>query len=156
MHRRLKKPRTGRTEAQVLAAVLDALRTYGIEPCRTNTGAAVNPRGRLVMFGRKGDADIQTQIPAGWGSASGRKLDIEVKRERFDPRRLRGKAREHFDRQLDRLRRTNANGGFGFWVRDAAEVIRVLERIREGWRVELEGDYPILTNEPASHPAAPG
>jgi hypothetical protein len=153
--RRLKRPRPGRTERQVLSAILDALACYGIEPRRTNTGGAVNPRGRLVLFGRKGDADIQTMIPAGWGSASGKTLHIEVKHERFDPRRLRGKAREHFDRQLDRLRRTNANDGFGFWVRDAAEVIGALERIRDGWRVELEGVWPILTNDPASRPAAP-
>jgi hypothetical protein len=155
MRRHLKPYRPGRTEAQTLAAVLDVLRIYGIEPRRTNTGGAVNPRGQLVLFGRKGDADIQTQIPAGWGDASGKTLHIEVKHSRFNPRRLRGKAREHFDRQLDRLRRTNANGGFGFWVRDAAEVIGALERIRSGWRVELEGDWPILTNDPASRPAAP-
>jgi hypothetical protein len=65
-------------------------------------------------------------IPAGWGNASGRKFDIEVKREGFNPRRLRGKAREHLDRQLGRLRETNANGGYGFWARDASEVIHAL------------------------------
>jgi hypothetical protein len=106
-----------------LAAVLDALRCFGIEPARHHVGAAVNPSGTLVLFDRKGDSDIRTQIPVGWGSASGKRLDIEVKREGFDPRRLREKAREHFDRQLARLRETDCNGGFGLWCTDASQVV---------------------------------
>ena len=146
--RRPKPPVPGRSEAAVLRAVQDVLRCYGIEPARHNVGAAVNASGRLVMFGRKGDADIRTMIPAGWGSASGKALHIETKRGGFDPARLRGARREHFERQLARLREVNAGGGYGFWVRDAAEVIGALERIRQGWRVVIEGDWPILTYEP--------
>jgi hypothetical protein len=138
----------GRAEAAVLRAVLDVLRCYGIEPARQNVGAAVNASGRLVMFGRKGDADIRTMIPAGWGAASGKMLCIETKRCEFDPARLCGARREHFDRQLARLLEVNTHGGYGFWVRDAAEVIVALERIRQGWRVVFEGDWPILTDEP--------
>jgi hypothetical protein len=129
------------------------LRCFGIEPARHNVGSAVNPAGRLVMFGRKGDSDIQAQIPAGWGDASGKALHIEVKHERFDPSRLRGRAREHFDRQLARLRKTNHNGGYALWVTDATQVVHALGRIREGWRIELEADWPILTDEP--RPSAP-
>ena len=145
---RLKRLKPGRTEAQVLDAVLAALRCYGIDADRRNTGAAFNPRGRLVCFGRPGDADISGILPAGWGSASGKALHIETKREGFDPRRLRGAKRAHFDRQLARLRETNRNGGYGLWVTDATQVVHALGRIRQGWRIELEGDWPILTDEP--------
>jgi hypothetical protein len=146
--RRLKTLKPGRTEAQVLAAVLDALHIFVVDADRQNTGAAVNPSGRLVMFGRPGNADVSGMIPAGWGAASGKKLDIEVKRERFRPERLRGAKREHFERQLARLRQTNENGGYGFWCTDAAQVIHALERIRVGWRIAFDGDYPVLTDEP--------
>jgi hypothetical protein len=152
---RWKRVKPGRTEAQVLAAVLAALRCYGIDADRRNTGAAFNPRGRLVCFGRPGDADISGILPAGWGSASGKALHIETKREGFDPRRLRGAKRAHFDRQLARLRETNRNGGYGLWVTDATQVVHALGRIREGWRIELEGDWPTLVSPDEPRPSAP-
>jgi hypothetical protein len=62
---RLKSHGPGRTEAQVLVATLDALRCFGVEPARQNVGAARNASGQIVVFGRKGDADIQTQVSGG-------------------------------------------------------------------------------------------
>jgi hypothetical protein len=148
MRGRLKPLRPGRTEAQVLSAVYDALRIHGIEPLRHNVGKAVNPSGRLVCFGRSGEADIVTMLPASFGDASGKALHIEVKREGFNPRRLgRGRAREHFEQQLQRLNEINRNGGYGFWTTDASQVIRVLQRIKEGWRITLDGDWPVLVTE---------
>jgi hypothetical protein len=149
---RTKPPSPLRTERDVLAAVLDALRLYGIDCDRQNTGAARNPAGRLVMFGRRGNSDISGMLPAGWVTPdgvdiSGRKIDLEVKREGFQPEKLRGEAREHFDRQLARLKLTNQNGGYGTWVTDAKQVIRILDRIRDGWRIVFDGDYPVLTDE---------
>lgn len=131
----------GRTEAQVLAQVLDALRTFGIDAGRQNTGAGVNPRGQTIRFGTPGNSDISGMLP------DGRKLDIEVKREGFDPSKLRGEKREHFERQLSRLRKTNEQGGVGFWVDDAKELAEVIlpELVAGGRVVESkEGRLIIL------------
>ncbi len=145
---RLKPLKPGRTEAQVLEQVLQALAIYGIDADRQNTGGMLNPKGQYVPFGRPGNSDVTGMIPGAWGDASGRKLDIEVKREGFDPRKVRGKARERWERQLARLRRTNENGGYAAWVTDAAHVIKVLEGIKAGYRVVIgEDEWPYLTNE---------
>jgi hypothetical protein len=130
--------RTERTEAEVLAQVLEALRMFGIDADRQNTGAALNPKGQMVCFGRPGAADVSGQLP------DGRKLDIEVKREGFDPNKLRGEKREHFERQLARLRRTNEQGGVGFWTDDAEELAKViLPLLLEGASVEEPGYGPL-------------
>lgn len=131
MPAKTKPLKPGRTEAQVLAQVLDALRTFGIDCDRQNTGVGVNPRGQSIRFGRPGNSDISGILP------DGRKLDIEVKREGFDPSKLRGEKLEHFERQLARLRRTNEQGGVGFWVDDAKELAEViLPELLAGGRVE--------------------
>lgn len=145
--RRTKPLEPGRTEAQVLREVLKTLAKDGIKAIHRNTGGMLNAGGQYVRFGKSGDPDISEQIPAGWGPASGKLLDIEVKREDFDPAKLRGKKREHFDRQLARLKLTNANGGYGVWVTDPSQVQVVLGMIREGCRIVFHGDYPYLTDE---------
>lgn len=139
-----------RPEAEVLKSVLRMLKAHGIDAARQNTGGFLNPAGRYVACGRRGNSDISGMIPAGWGPASGRKIDIEVKRSDFDPEKLRGKKREHFDRQLARLKLTNANGGYGVWVTDAGQVLAVLDGICGGRQITFDGDYPYLTmrNEP--------
>ena len=129
-----KTVKPGRTEAQVLEQVRAALHTFGIDCDRQNTGAGVNPSGKPIRFGKPGNADLSGMLP------DGRKLDIEVKREGFDPSKLSGKAREHFDRQLARLRKTNENGGVGLWVDDAEEFMRViLPLLLDGATVEEPG-----------------
>jgi hypothetical protein len=144
-----KKLDPGLTESQVMEGVREALVIFGLDVGRQNTGGATNPGGRLVMFGKRGDSDWSGMIPANWGAASGKKIDIEVKRESFDPGKLKpgSEKRAHFDRQLDRLKRTCENGGYGFWVNDARQVVHALTRIREGWRIVWEGDFPFLTDE---------
>jgi hypothetical protein len=128
--------------------VLDTLKAFGVSADRRNTGVGENPRGQRVRFGRPGDSDISGTIPAGWGAAGGRRIDIEVKRPTFDPRRVHGQARAHFERQLSRLRRLNAEGGFGLWVRDVADLVRALTRIKSGWRVEIDpAGWCWLTDE---------
>ncbi len=118
------------TEAEVLVQVLEACRMYGIDVDRQNTGAGVNPSGQKVRFGQPGNSDVSGMLP------DGRKLDIEVKREDFDPSRLRGKKLEHFKRQLARLRRTNEQGGVGFWTDNVDLVFKVLPIVLAGGRVE--------------------
>ncbi len=124
-----------RTEREVLAQVLEALRLYGIDADRQNTGVGVNPRGQSVRFGRPGNADVSGMLP------DGRKLDVEVKREGFNPRTLRGEKRAHWERQKARLDRTNAQGGVGFWCDDADVLMRsILPRLLEGYSVESQDD----------------
>jgi hypothetical protein len=144
---RTKKPIPGLTESQVMEGVREALAIFGLDVARQNTGGATNAKGRLVTFGRPGNSDWSGMIPAGWGPASGRKIDIEVKRESFDPGRLRGEKRAHFDRQLSRLKTTCENGGYGLWCNDARQVVHALTRIRDGWKIEWDGDFPYLTDE---------
>jgi hypothetical protein len=127
---KLKPLKPGRTEAQVLAGVLDAARVLGIDIDRQNTGAGSNPRGQTVRFGTPGNSDLTGLLP------DGRKLDIEVKREGFDPSKLKGEKAEHFARQSARLNKTNALGGVGFWVDDAADCLEILKWVLDGGSVE--------------------
>jgi hypothetical protein len=127
-----------RSEREVLAQVIDVLRMFGVDVSRTNTGAAVNPRGQMVRFGTPGDADLSATLP------DGRSLRIETKREGFDPAKLRGEKREHFERQLAKLRRVNELGGVGFWTDDSEELARViLPLVLAGARVEEPGYGPL-------------
>lgn len=146
---RMKVLKPGRTEAQNLAAGLQTFQLYGVDIDRQNTAGFYNPKGRYVACGKPGNSDLTGMIPARveWGPAGGKKIDVEVKAEGFDPRKLRGEKREHFDRQLARLVKTNENGGFGFWYDDPLQVIHVLERIKEGWRIVFVDDFPFLTDE---------
>jgi hypothetical protein len=125
--------KTTRTEVEVMAACLDAAAMLGLDLQRQNTGAGVNPAGRMVRFGRPGDSDLHGTLP------DGRTLHVECKREGFDPARLSGAKRAHFDRQLARLQRTNALGGVGFWTDDAAECLEILRHVLAGARVVEPG-----------------
>jgi hypothetical protein len=146
---RIKTRTPGMVESQVMDGVRDALRAFGLDVDRQNTAGFTNPNGQYVACGKRGNSDWSGMIPAGWGAASGKKIDIECKRGDFEPERLGSgsKARAHFDRQLERLKRTCENGGYGFWVTDVSQVVHALQRIKEGWRVTWHGDYPILTDE---------
>ena len=105
----------------------------------------MNPKGRLVTFGTPGDSDLTGIFPAWFGPASGKRFDVEVKREGFTPAKCYGKARARFELQLQRLRRVNDCGGYGFWLADAAEVVQYLTRIREGWLTRIADDeWPEL------------
>lgn len=145
---RYKALKTTASEREVSRAVLAAFALFGVDAQRQNTGAAVNPKGRLVTFGTPGNSDITGVLPAHFGPAAGKHFDCEVKREAFDPRKCYGEARKHFDRQLDRLRKTNEAGGYGWWTQDAAEICQILTRIREGWLIRIaDDDYPELVEQ---------
>jgi hypothetical protein len=137
------------TEAEVLAAVLDAAAILGLDLARQNTGAGVNPAGKVVRFGRSGDSDLDGQLP------DGRRLSVEVKREGFDPSKLRGEKRAHFERQLARLRKTNELGGCGFWCDDAAEFLTIMRHIISGARIEEPGYGPPVVIYPEATHARP-
>jgi hypothetical protein len=131
------------TEAEVTRAVLDAARCYGLVLERQNTGAALNPSGRLVTFGTPGDPDYRATF-------RGRSIGVEAKHGGFDPRRLRGAGRAHFDRQLARLKALNDAGGFGVWLRDGADAAHVFRRLAEdpGLRVEFDdAGFPWLVDD---------
>jgi hypothetical protein len=137
------KPRKpGRTEKEVTLQVLDAAALLGIELKRRNVGAMVNPHGRTVRFGEPGDADWYAVLP------DGRHLDVEIKRKGFDPTKLKGEKKAHFERQLARLRRTNELGGVGFWASDAVNFYFAMQKILDGCRVEIdERGFPWVTDE---------
>jgi hypothetical protein len=142
------KPRKpGRTEKEVTQQVLDAAALLGIELKRRNVGAMVNPHGRTVRFGETGDSDWYAQIE--FGPLRGRLHEVEIKREGFDPRKVRGAERERFLKQLEKLRRTNEAGGVGFWVRYAEDYLVAMRRILAGGvRVEFDADgFPWLTDD---------
>lgn len=135
--------RAGATEAQVSLQVVEAAAACGIVLERQNTGLAFNPSGKVVRFGRPGDADWRAVVPR--GPNRGRELEVEVKREGFRPPR-RGNARAHFERQLARMAETNRSGGLAFWVSSGPDALRAFRRIVEvpGLVVEFYGDYPVF------------
>lgn len=132
-----------RTERQVSEQVVQAAAMLGIELKRRNVGMALNPRGRAVRFGDPGDGDFYCVLP------DGRHADIEIKREGFDPSRLRGAKRAHFERQLAEMRRINASNGVAFWVSDATDFLHAMRKVLAGWRVEIDDEgFPWVTDEP--------
>jgi hypothetical protein len=135
------------TETQIMAQILTALPWYGVEIDRQNVGGGYSASGQYVRFGRSGDADLAGMIT--WGPARGKRLEIEVKRPGFNPEKVHGvKARKHWEEQLERMRRMNAQGGYAFWVTDSLQAIHVLRRIHDGWRVEMDAKgWPYVTNE---------
>lgn len=143
---RTKVLKTTRTEGQVMQQILDAARMLGLDLSRQNTGAAeyANADGttRTVRYGQKFNSDLHGTLPGG------RTLMIEVKHEGFDPSRTRGEERERFDGQLDRLRKTNALGGVGFFCDNSEVFMRVMQIVlRGGWVVE-NGYEPLLVFDP--------
>lgn len=136
---KLELPGPGRTEKQVAVQIVQAAAMLGIELKRRNVGMAYNPNGQPVWYGEKGDADWYATLP------DGRHLDLEIKHEHFNPSKLTGSKREHFERQLAKLRRTNEQNGVGFWVDDAEEFILIMREVLGGGRVEEPGyDRPIV------------
>jgi hypothetical protein len=121
------------SERQVSEQVREAARVFGLELKRRNVGAGVNPSGRTVRFGDRGDADFYVCLPGG------RLMDVEVKAEGFEPRKLRGGEKRHFDEQLARLRATHARGGFALWVDDGRVFLLALQHVLQGGRLSMPG-----------------
>lgn len=137
--RRPKPLKAGLTERQVVAQLYDAARAFGVVLDRQNTGAAVNPKGRLVTFGVPGTPDLTGTLPGG------RRLDVEAKRSDFDPAKLRGEKRDHFLNQIARMRTLNDRGGLAFWVNDVGDFVHVMKRAAEhpGLAVTFDEDLHV-------------
>lgn len=129
-------------ERDILAGVLDALATLGIPADRQNTGAMLNPKGKLVRFGRKGNPDITATIPR--GPHRGKRLEIEIKKPGDKPR----------PEQVDRMRRTNAAGGIAFWANDIKACYEILDVILDGWYVEVDDDLNVWIVSPDEYESA--
>jgi hypothetical protein len=71
----------------------------------------------------------------------------------LDPRRLTGKKREHFEKQLRKLREVNALGGVAFWVEDVRDFITIIKHVLAGGRVEEPetGGPPVLLPRAGGH-----
>jgi hypothetical protein len=146
MANRAKVMKTTRSEREVLAAVLDAARVLGLDLERQNTGAFANPRGQMVRCGKPGNSDLAGQIDR--GPNIGKVLHVEVKAEGFEPTKLRGDKKAHFDRQLARLRKTNEQGGVGFYCDDAVIFMNVMRIVLRGGWVEIEDDGQLIVYDP--------
>jgi hypothetical protein len=139
---RTKQLKTGATEKQVTEQVLQAAAMLGIDLKRRNVGGFTNARGQYVACAESGDADYYAVLP------DGRHLDLELKHEAFDPTKLRGEKREHFERQLARLQKTNALGGVGFVCDNSEVFIRVMQIVlRGGWVEQTEHDLIVYDPE---------
>ncbi len=123
---RTKKLNPHPTEKQVTAAVVDAALIFGCVLDRQNTGAGLNPKGKMVRFGIPGNTDLTGALPR-----TGRALHVEIKAGDFDPSKLRGAKKDHFARQLARMAELNARGGAAFWVSDASDFVRAMEILRD-------------------------
>jgi hypothetical protein len=142
MMARTKTLKAGATEKQVAEQVLQAASMLGIELKRRNVGGFTNARGQYVPCADKHDADYYAVLP------DGRHLDLELKREGFDPARVRGEERERFDGQLARLRETNVRGGVGFFCDNSEVFIRVMQIVlRGGWVEQTEHDLIVYDPE---------
>jgi hypothetical protein len=129
-----RKPlKTTRTEAEVSRQVVEAAKMLGIELRRRNVGAFANPKGQMVRCGQPGDADYEAVLP------DGRALRCEIKREDFDPLKLKREKKAHFDRQLAELQRINASNGVAFWVADSEEFLTILRHVLAGARIVEPG-----------------
>jgi hypothetical protein len=136
---KVKSPK-GKPECQVTRECLQVLELFAgvIEVERQNTGGMYNAEGQYIPFGRPGNTDYLGQVVRGpWRGA---RLDLEFKREFFDPRRARGKQRTRFLAQRDRMERTNRGGGIGLWVSAAEQLLAALPKILAGARVEFDAD----------------
>jgi len=70
---------------------------------------ATNPRGQVVRCGTPGECDFEFTVPPNAPNNASIHVYIELKREGFDPRKLRGKGRQHFERQLDYMKKRNCD-----------------------------------------------
>lgn len=123
---KLKPYKAGPTEKQFTVQVLEAARCYGITLERRNVGGLRNGSGKYVSFGIPGDPDWQATLPP-----HGRLLGIEVKRPGFQPTKLRGKAREHFLRQITRMSILNGQRAACWWVADVDDMLNGLRILTE-------------------------
>lgn len=114
-------------EAEVTRQVRDAARMLGIPLERRNVGGMTNARGQYAAFGTAGAADWTSVVPT--GPNRGRRLEIEIKREAFDPRAARGKEAERFQKQLMYLRLCNLRGGLGTWLRSGFEAVEFFKAV---------------------------
>jgi hypothetical protein len=139
MARKTKTLNPAATEAQVMAGLVDAALMFGVVLDRANTGAGVNPSGKVVRFGVPGSPDLSGTL------LSGRRLDVEAKAGGFDPAKLRGKKAEHFARQLARMDELNRRGGAAFWTSDVSDFVRAMEILRDD-------PTAMITFDPDGHP----
>jgi len=154
---RAKKLKPGMPESRVVMGTMQAAALWFVELNRQNTGGFVNENGQYVAFGKRGNSDTTGMTTRAWGDWAGRKVDIECKREFWmppkppKPGKRPSKSRLKWERQLNRLKTTNANGGFGFWVdcpAQAAETLRMLFQ-REAVGIEFRDDdeYELIPAE---------
>lgn len=128
------------TEAEVLKAVMRTFAALGVRVERQNTGVGQyvdrHGRKRWVRFGEAGRLDLV-------GDLDGRYLEVEVKRP---PRRVAGRLIRSLptEKQYQRMIDLNAKGAIAFWVDSAVPIPKVVDAIREGYRVLIDGSGDVV------------
>lgn len=141
------RPELGLTEKQVTGQVLDAARIFDIEIERRNVAMFIGASGRPVRCGEPGDSDwysLAVERGPNWGRA----LAVEIKRERWDPRKVRGKHADRWRLQLGKLRDLNRRGGLGIWLRDAEGAMDFFRAVAQepGLAIDFDSDgFPLYS-----------
>jgi hypothetical protein len=94
-------------ESAIQRAILDYLRSVGLEPWRNNTGATKTAHGSFVRYGKVGSGDLFALLPP-----HGRLLSVEVKRP----------GRKPTDEQVAFMEAVNAAGGLAIVATSVDDV----------------------------------
>lgn len=135
-------------EAEVTKAVMSAARLFGFKFNRRNVGMAFGASGKPVRFGEPGQLDWYGRGPAGT-RCQDRELELEIKRENFNPTRIYGKEKARFAKQLANMVEINRRGGFALWVSCVPTAVIFLRCLiqYEQVRVNIQenGYYEVYT-----------
>lgn len=143
------RPELGLTEKQVTGQVEDAARIFGVEIKRRNVAMFRNAAGRPVKCGEAGDSDWYS-LAVERGPNRGRALAVEIKRESFDPRKVRGKDAKRWALQLGKLRELNRRGGLGIWLNNAQAAMDFFRAVAQerGLAIDFDSDgFPLYSWE---------
>jgi hypothetical protein len=128
-----------RSEAVVQRQAMAILKAYGVDVQRRNTRTFTVPgkggRPRPMFCGTPGDSDLTGTLPG-----SGRRIDIECKREGWRPPGPHTKAYPHWARQLAQLQKVNDMGGVALWISQPEVLHDVLRHLQMGARIRFSTD----------------
>lgn len=133
-------------ERELLKSVLAILKHRGIPATRLNAGRTIikDPKygERVIRSGNKDWPDVLAAVPVrlpGLDFPIARFMGLELKRQGKRPR----------DGQYAVLRALNAAGAIGAWVDNVNDAEQLLDRVQQGWRVEIDDAGECVLIPPA-------
>lgn len=131
------------SEREVSRQIVEAAgKIFGINLKRRNTGGFYNESGQYVACGEPGDSDYYAQME------DSRYLEIEIKKENFDPDKIYGKNKQRYHDQFRKLQETNRKGGVGFFCSDVKHFVMIMRAVTHGAHVcQLENGQVICWYE---------